>query len=338
MTGPDRREARMTGPDTRNVETVFVFPGQGSQYPGMGRDLAVCGPLGRDLVARAQHITGLPVAELMTRADAAAIADPEVAQVLVFVASIALLHSLIRGGTRPDAVAGHSLGEYSALVAADCLAWEEALVIVHERGRVMAAAARRAQGRMAAVVGLPAERVQGLCSAAASDGEAAVIANHNSRRQMVVSGHAAAVERVVAAALAAGALRAQPLPVGGAFHTPIMRPAERELAESLRRVVLREPRIPLVSSVTGAWVTDLDDYRTLLSGQITAAVRWDASVGTLIEAGARTFVEAGPGRVLTGLGRENARRAKHQSALQALKAAPRRMAAAVTTGTAGIGQ
>lgn len=299
---------------------VFVFPGQGSQYPGMGRDLAACGPVARELAARAETATGLAVWELMHRADAAALADPEVAQVLVFVAGAAHWRAFTERGCRPAAVAGHSLGEYTALLAAGCLDWEQALSLVHTRGKAMARAARRTPGAMAAIVGIPAERLEQMCRQVADrSGQTVVIANHNTHRQLVVSGHAEAVELLIAQARDAGALRARRLPVGGAYHSPLMEPAEREMASALDRVRLRPPRLPLVSSVTGRQVTDIDAYRDVLRGQITAPVRWDRCVAALLEHGARTFIETGPGRVLTGLGRELARQAKHHSAQQALR-------------------
>lgn len=297
--------------------TTFLFPGQGSQFPGMGRDLAACGADARALVDTAEAVTGLPVHDLMHHADAARIADPHTAQVLVFVWSTVALHELRGRGRHPAAVAGHSLGEYTALVACGALDWADALALVSARGRAMAAAAARRPGAMGAVVGLPAATVRQLCTDASGGDEIAVVANLNSARQSVVSGTADAVTAVLAAATAAGALRAKRLPVGGAYHSPLMRPAEEALAPLLRATTLRTPRVPMVSSMTGAPVTDVAAYADALTRQITSPVQWLATATAL--AGETDFVEVGPGRVLAGLGRETLRGARFRGALEALR-------------------
>ncbi len=293
------------------TEVALVFPGQGSQYPGMLRDLQRCGPPARDLLAAAQEVTGLPVEELMSTGAPDVIADPHVAQVLVFVSATALLDELRGCGWAPAAVAGHSLGEYAALVAAGMLDWEEALRLVDFRGRAMAEAARARPGAMAAIVGLPGETVRELCRSACRGRELAVVANLNSSRQLVVSGTAAAVEDVAERARRAGALRARRLPVGGAYHSALMFPAADRMATRLRAAPLRPPAVPFVSSVTGALVTDVERYRQALLGQVTGPVRWQDAIGTLAGLGLCHFVEVGPGKVLTGLGRENVRDGHH---------------------------
>jgi [acyl-carrier-protein] S-malonyltransferase len=298
-------------------DPAFLFPGQGSQHPGMGRDLAGCDASARALLPAAERVTGMPVFELMTRADAATIADPEIAQLLVFVWSMVLHRQLDEEGVRPAVVAGHSLGEYSALVACGSLDWEAALVIVAARGRAMADAARRQPGTMAALVGLSADTASQLCWQVCQGEAFAVVANHNSPRQTVVSGTADAVAEVVEAARSAGALRAKRIPVGGAYHSPLMTAAEDSLAPLLMAAPLRTPDTPLVSSLTGQPVTDIEAYRGHLLRQVTKPVRWQAAVESLIERGARTFVEVGPGRVLTGLGREMARDGRHLGAHEA---------------------
>jgi [acyl-carrier-protein] S-malonyltransferase len=295
---------------------AFVFPGQGSQYPGMGRELARCGPAALARVPAAERLTGLPLGELMNRADARTIADPQIAQLVVFVWSGVLHRQLDEDGHRPAVVAGHSLGEYSALVACGSLDWEDGLSLVAARGRAMADAARRRPGAMAAVVGLPVGEVGELCraaTAATTGADVAVLANLNSPRQAVVSGTEDAVVRVVESARAAGALRAKRLPVGGAYHSPLMAPAEQALAPLLRAAPLRPPRTPLVSSLTGKAVACIETYRGELLRQITRPVRWQDTVASLTGFGVRTFVEVGPGRVLTGLNREMARRGRHLS-------------------------
>lgn len=330
---------------------VFVFPGQGSQQPGMGRELTAFDAEARKLVAAATQATGLPLAELMTAADAPTLADPHVAQLVVFVWSSVALHDLRAAGMRPAAVAGHSLGEYTALVACGSLDWDSALDLVSFRGRAMAKAARARAGTMGAVVGLPLSDVERLCAEAsggtgrpvgegtgngeaaccgdtAGDGAAhggerphpvAVVANVNSARQVIVSGSVDAVGVVLEAATAAGALRARPIPVGGAYHSPLMADAQREMAPLLRAADLRPPRVALVSGVSGRPVTDIDEYRHQLLEQITRPVRWHAVLDAL--AGFDEFVEVGPGRVLCGLGRESLRAARHLTARQASHAA-----------------
>ncbi|WP_063772653.1 ACP S-malonyltransferase [Streptomyces sp. CT34] len=303
--------------------TAFVFPGQGSQFPGMGRELSGFGPAARALVTRAERITGLPVADLMATADAETLADPEIAQVLVFVWSAAALERLREQGLRPAAVAGHSLGEYTALFASGALDLDTALSLVSCRGRAMHTAARQTPGAMAAIAGLPPDTVRGLCRDACDDSGVVVVANLNSPRQTVVSGTVAAVRRVVGAAREAGALRAVRLPVGGAYHSPLMAGAPVALAVRLRDVRLAPPGIPLVSSATGRLVTDIEEYRDELLRQMLAPVRWQETVHTLLALGVRSFVEAGPGRVLSGLGREMARDARHLTVREALGAVPR---------------
>jgi [acyl-carrier-protein] S-malonyltransferase len=302
---------------------AFVFPGQGSQAPGMGRELSACGPGPRRKVEAAEEITGLPVRDLMTTADAATIADPEIAQLLVFVWSTVWLEQLSELGARPSVVAGHSLGEYSALVAAGCLDWATATELVAARGRAMTAAAKRRAGTMAAIVGLEPEVLADLCALASGEHGQVNIANVNSPRQAVISGAVTAVDAVVTAAQHKGALRAKRLRVGGAYHSPLMATAEQELAPLLIGATLAPPQVPFVSSISGQQVTDVEAYRSELLGQVTAPVRWRDTVRTLLAMGTGTFLEVGPGRVLSGLGRELARQAKHLTAVEGLRAASR---------------
>src|SRR5882757_3561518 len=192
--------SRQSATMANSASLAFVFPGQGSQYPGMIKDVQRCGPGARSLLGDAQDITGLPVLDLMSTASAEIIADPHIAQVLVFLTSTVLLNELRQRGWRPAAVAGHSLGEYPALVAAEMLTWDAALRLVHARGTAMAAAAAIQPGAMAALVGLNPETVTAMCQSATRDPEHAVIANLNSATQLVVSGTEAAVEEVLESA------------------------------------------------------------------------------------------------------------------------------------------
>jgi [acyl-carrier-protein] S-malonyltransferase len=309
---------------------AFVFPGQGSQAPGMGRELSACGPRARRRVDAAQQISRLPVQELMTVADAATIADPEIAQLLVFVWSTVWLEQLTELGVRPSIVAGHSLGEYSALVAAGSLEWETAVRLVAKRGSAMTAAAKLREGTMAAIVGLDPDVLAKLCEQANADHGAVNVANYNSPRQAVISGAVPAVEAVIKAARAEGALRAKRLAVGGAYHSPLMVSAEQALAPLLTSATLTAPRVPFVSSITGRRVTDIEAYRAKLLGQVTGPVRWQDTVRTLLDRGAASFLEVGPGRVLSGLGREMARQATHMTAIEGLRSAGRQRRTAQT--------
>ena len=322
---------RRTGAAPTSTGLAFVFPGQGSQYPGMFRELQRCGKPAHDLVAQAQELSGVPVRELLERGDAPTLADPHVAQLLVFVTSLALLDRARAAGWQPVAVAGHSLGEYTALVAAGVVERGEALRLVDARGSAMAAAARRRPGAMGAVVGVEMPTVRELCRAVSHGRELAVIANVNSPNQVVVSGTAAAVEELLTEARKAGALRARRLPVGGAYHSPLMVSAADELAALLREAKLSPPTTPMVSSASGGWLDDLAAYRKVLIGQVTTPVRWQDTVSELVQRGVTSFVEVGPGRVLAGLGRENARGASHCSVhdLLAPPAQPRPDPAAV---------
>ena len=298
--------------------SVFLFPGQGSQHPGMGRDLQVCRPSARAMVKQAGERVDAPISEWLERADAATLADPEVAQLTIFVMSLVYGEELKLAGRTPVAVAGHSLGEYSALVAAGCLDWRVALDLVAVRGRSMAAAARARPGAMGAIIGLPIKTVIALCADQTGPGRPVVVANVNSARQAVISGAPDPVAAVLDQARSRGALRARGLPVGGAYHTGLMDSAEKELAPLIAGAPLRTPRLPLISSINGHLVTDVEVYRRLLLTQITQPVRWFDALLTLQRLGAADYVEVGPGRVLSGLVRESDRSATQRNVVSAL--------------------
>jgi [acyl-carrier-protein] S-malonyltransferase len=303
--------------------SVFLFPGQGSQHPGMGRDLRVCRPSARSLVVQAGDRVGAPISEWLWRADAATLADPEVAQLTIFTMSIVFLEELRQAGRIPVAAAGHSLGEYSAMVASGCLDWQNALDLVAVRGRSMASAARAQPGAMGAIIGLPIDVVAELCAERTEPERLVLVANVNSARQAVISGTPDSVEAVLDQARSRGALRARTLPVGGAYHTRLMASAEKELAPLIAAAPLRTPRVPMISSINGRPVTDAEMYRRLLITQITHPVRWLDTLLTLQRLGAADFVEVGPGRVLSGLVRESDRSATQRHVMSALTHAAR---------------
>ncbi|GAA1428038.1 ACP S-malonyltransferase [Microlunatus lacustris] len=281
---------------------AMLFPGQGSQYPQMARDVLRCAT-GRSLLGQAEDVSGLPLTDLMSTADAATLAHPAVAQLSVLVHSLALVDQLAAQGVRPDVVAGHSLGEYTAMAAAGMLDRPTALSLVARRGQAMAEAARSRPGAMGAVVGLDAQRVQQMCDAV--DG-LVVLANINSPRQVVVSGSPEPVEAVLSAARGAGALRAKTLRVGGAYHSPLMAPAAATMTAAWADVVLAPPRCTFVSSTSGALVTDPAAQASAMRRQVGAPVRWATTMAAVTAAGVAAVVEVGPGRVLAGLAREQA--------------------------------
>lgn len=286
--------------DAFACRVVLLFPGQGSQFSGMGRDLCAALSSIRERVDQASDVIGEDLAAIMFGNESHRLTSTEMAQTSVFVLSTALAEHLATHGIGPAAVAGHSLGEYSALVTAGCISWEEGVRLVWQRGCAMAQATAERAGAMASIAGLPTETVRALCAEA---GEV-VVANYNSPSQTVISGEAAAVATVTEKARQAGLVKIDWLRVAGAFHSPLMEPAGHLLTPVLQGVNLREPQVPFVSSITGRLVTDLATYREDMQRQITLPVRWQETVATLQSLGAQEFAEVGPGRVLTGLTRQ----------------------------------
>lgn len=279
---------------------AFIFPGQGSQRVGMGADLRQSRPELYDrYLDLAEAASGLPIRRLCVEGPQQELTRTEVAQPALFALSLAV-HEVARElGLSPDFVAGHSLGEYSAAVAADALSIEDGMQLVSERGRLMSEIQSERPGAMAAIIGLDVERLQELCANASEVGIVAP-ANLNTHSQIVVSGEEPAVVRVMELALDGGATKAIRLQAGGAFHSELMKPVQEKLGETMRAVVWTEPAVPLVANAFGTVVATGEEVQRALLAQIASPVRWVDCVNTLVDSGC-AFLELGPGRVLSGL-------------------------------------
>lgn len=287
-----------------NTRYAFVFPGQGSQTVGMAADLMPVSPLLERIITRAEQLTGEDIADAMLHGPHERLTETVPTQLSVFALSVSLAEVLGEQGVRPQAVAGHSLGEYSALVAGGWLDVDDALTVVARRSEAMRDCCGATEGAMSAVLGMSPEALEGLAAAGRGD---AVVANLNSPRQSVISGTAEAVARLGETALAHGASAVIPLSVHGAFHSPVMEPAQQRLAPLIDGVRLRRGDVPLISSISGDVVDDPEVYRRDLARQITSAVRWAPVMGRLREQGGQ-ILEVGPGKVLRGLFRHLDRR------------------------------
>jgi [acyl-carrier-protein] S-malonyltransferase len=283
------------------MSVAFVFPGQGSQAPGMGLDFAEFDEAAADLYQWASACLGWDLTETLRTASPDELRQTYIAQPAIFCVSVAALRALEAAGVpRPAYVAGHSLGEFSALVAAGALSFEAGLLLVARRAEAMQRAADARPGSMSSVLGLSAEGVEMAVEATAQD-QVLAVANDNAPGNVVVSGEWAALERLPAAAKELGAKRVVPLNVGGAFHSPLMAPAVEVFEPHLAAAPLRDPAIPVVANATAEPVTDAEELRTLLARQLTGRVRWTESVRRMAALGVDTFIEVGPGTVLSGL-------------------------------------
>jgi [acyl-carrier-protein] S-malonyltransferase len=292
---------------------AFVFPGQGSQYPGMGKDLAENFPAARQVFEEANDALGFDLAALCYNGPEDELKLTTNTQPAILTVSVAVLKVLEQeSGLRPAYVAGHSLGEYSALVAADALAFADAVRTVRQRGAFMQEAVPVGVGAMAAILGLDPAELEAVCQEAAQ-GQVVSPANFNSPGQVVIAGHATAVERAIELAKTKGAKRAMPLPVSAPFHCALMVPAGERLREVLSRVVVGPLRAPVVTNVEAAPNNDAGRVRELLVAQVSAPVRWDESVQKMTELGVERFIEIGPGKVLAGLIKRIAKGAAAQS-------------------------
>jgi len=276
---------------------AFIFPGQGAQFPGMGKDLYEASSIAQERFHQANEILGFKITDIMFGEDAEALKQTQVTQPAIFLHST-ILSQVMSGGHAPAMTAGHSLGEFSALVAAGVFSFEAGLRLVHERALAMQAACDEAPGTMAAILGLEDLVVESICEKPPGT---VIAANYNCPGQLVISGAQEAVEQACAAFTEAGARRALLLPVGGAFHSPLMEPAKARLAKAIEQTVFKNPTCPVYQNVNAQGTTDPDALKSNLVAQLTAPVRWTQSVQQMITDGANHFREVGPGKVLQGL-------------------------------------
>lgn len=278
------------------MKKAYVFPGQGSQFPGMAKALYEENAKGKELLEKANDILGFRITDIMFEGTPDDLKATRVTQPAIFLHSVVLAKCY--EGFRPDMVAGHSLGEFSALAAAEAISFEDALRLVYIRATQMQLCCEKVPGTMAAIVGLPDEKVEEICSSC----EGIVIpANYNCGGQVVISGEKIAVEQACEKAKAEGAKRALPLAVSGAFHSPLMEPARIELGKAIEETRIVEPICPIYQNVSAQAVTDPQTIKKNLLAQLTSPVRWTQSVRNMLADGADYFMEIGPGTVLQGL-------------------------------------
>ena len=279
---------------------AFVFPGQGAQFVGMGKDLYDNNPLAKELFEKANDILGFRITDIMFSGTDEELKQTKVTQPAVFLHSV--ISALCMGEDfAPDMVAGHSLGEFSALVAAGALNFEDCLKLVYARAMAMQKACEAAPSTMAAIVGLDDATIENVCAEINTENNVVVPANYNCPGQLVISGNVEAVKAACEKLKAAGAKRALLLPVGGAFHSPLMQPAKDELQAAIEATTFNTPKCAVYQNVDAQAHTDAEEIKANLIAQLTASVRWTQEVQNMIAAGATDFTECGPGKVLQGM-------------------------------------
>ena len=279
---------------------AFVFPGQGAQFSGMGKDLYETSSLAKELFEKANAILGFRITDIMFEGSDEELRQTKVTQPAVFLHSV--ITALCMGDEfAPNMVAGHSLGEFSAMVASGALTFEDGLKLVYARAMAMQKACEMQPSTMAAIIGLPDETIESICQEITAGGHTVVAANYNCPGQVVISGSLEGIQLACEKLTGAGAKRALPLSVGGAFHSPLMNPAKEELAAAIEATEFHTPKCPVYQNVDALPHTNPEEIKVNLIAQLTAPVRWTQSVRNMIAAGADSFTECGPGNVLTGL-------------------------------------
>lgn len=278
---------------------ALVFPGQGAQFSGMGKDLFDQYDWARDLFAQADETLGFRISEIMFSGTDEELRRTDITQPAVFIHSVAVAKSL--GDINPDMVAGHSLGEFSALVACGAISFEDGLKLVSKRANAMQKCCEKVPGTMAAIINLADEKIEEICAGLMAEGLVVVPANYNSPGQVVISGSSEAIAKACPLMTEAGAKRALPLTVGGAFHSPLMTPAKDELAQAIAQTPFNTPKCPIYQNFDAKPHTDPEEIKANLVSQLNSPVKWTQSVINMIADGATEFTECGPGTVLTNL-------------------------------------